>query len=204
MIRDLIATQRRQLADTLAALPEESWDAPTLCDRWRVREVVAHVAMEFRYSAPRFLWHLALARLDFHRLNDRRAAADAAALSSAELVAVIRDNVDHAWKPPVGGYGGALTHETVHALDVMVPLGVEWDVPEATLRAVFDGWSVERARKFFGVDLTGVRLCADDIDWTLGEGEPLSGRASDLLLVLSGRTLPPGRLRGAPAAGFSR
>lgn len=202
-VRPLIAAQRRQLADTLAALPEARWDEPTLCEGWRVREVIAHIAMEYRYSAPRFLWHFALAGFDFHRVNDRRAAVDAAQLSSAELTASIRDNVDHPWKPPGGGYVGALTHETMHALDVVVPLGIAWDLPEATLRPVLDDWSIDRGKKFFGVDLSGVRLCADDLEWTLGEGEPLSGRGADLLLVIGGRKLPPGHLRGEPAGRFT-
>ncbi|GAA0262256.1 maleylpyruvate isomerase family mycothiol-dependent enzyme [Cryptosporangium japonicum] len=204
MIRTLIADQRVQLADALATLPDASWDAPTLCDGWRVREVIAHVAMEFRYPVGRFLWHFALAGFNFHRLNDRRAAADAAALSSAELTASIRDNVHHPWKPPGTGYASTLTHETVHALDVMVPLGVHWPVPEPTVRTVLDAWDVEHGQKYFGVDLTGVRLCADDLDWSVGDGEPLSGHATDLLLVLGGRKLPAGRLSGGPAPRFSR
>ncbi|EXG80673.1 maleylpyruvate isomerase family mycothiol-dependent enzyme [Cryptosporangium arvum] len=203
MIRTLIAAQRVQLADTLTSLPEASWDAPTLCDGWRVREVIAHVAMEFRYPAGRFFWHFALAGFNFHRLNDRRAAADAAALSSAELTASIRDNVHHPWKPPGTGYPTTLTHETVHALDVMVPLGVDWPVPEPTVRAVLDAWDVEHGQKYFGVDLTGVRLCADDLDWSVGDGEPLSGHATDLLLVLAGRKVPAGHLTGASAPRFS-
>ena len=196
-LRAAIAAQRLQLADTLAALPEERWDAPTLCAGWRVREVIAHVTMAFRYSPAQFFWHFALARGNFNRLADRRARADAAALTAEELTASVRNNVHHPWKPPGGGYAGALTHDTVHALDIAVPLDLDWPVPEATLRAVLDGWSAERGRKVFGVDLTGIQLCADDLDWTLGDGEPLRGKGTDLLLFLCGRTLPPGRLRGA-------
>ncbi|WIM93630.1 maleylpyruvate isomerase N-terminal domain-containing protein [Actinoplanes oblitus] len=38
-----IAAQRGDLAEMLAGLSEEQWDAGTLCAGWRVREVVAHV-----------------------------------------------------------------------------------------------------------------------------------------------------------------
>ena len=57
--------------------------------------------------------------------------------------------------------------------------------------------------KFFGVDLEGVALHADDLDWSYGVGDPLHGSAQDLLLVAFGRKLPPGRLRGAPRARFA-
>jgi len=33
------------LAVILAGLSPEAWDAPTLCQGWRVREVVAHITM---------------------------------------------------------------------------------------------------------------------------------------------------------------
>jgi hypothetical protein len=57
--------------------------------------------------------------------------------------------------------------------------------------------------KFFGVNLEGIQLRADDLDWTFGSGTPLSGTAQDLLLVLCGRTSPSGHLRGEPAQRFT-
>ena len=39
----LARDERTELADLLADLTPDQWDAPTLCERWRVREVVAHV-----------------------------------------------------------------------------------------------------------------------------------------------------------------
>ncbi|TQS44403.1 maleylpyruvate isomerase family mycothiol-dependent enzyme [Cryptosporangium phraense] len=198
----IIAAQRARLADTLAALPESRWNEPTLCAGWRVREVIAHVTMPFRYSTRQFLWHFALAGGNFTRLSNRRATADAATLSATQLTAAVRDNANHPWKPPGGGLPGALTHDTVHALDVTIALGLDWTVPAETLRPVLDGWSVERGQKIFGVDLTGVRLVADDLDWSAGDGEPLTGSGSALLMVLAGRRLPAGHLHGAPAGAF--
>ena len=49
-IRDMIAAERAELAEMLAGLPAPRWDEPTLCAGWRVREVVAHITMPFRYS----------------------------------------------------------------------------------------------------------------------------------------------------------
>jgi hypothetical protein len=58
--------------------------------------------------------------------------------------------------------------------------------------------------KFFGVELAGIELRADDLDWTYGSGAPLVGNAQDLLLVICGRHLPPGRLRGEASARFTK
>jgi uncharacterized protein (TIGR03083 family) len=195
-IRAMIAAQRRELAELLAGLPERDWDAATLCEGWRVREVVAHMTMPFRTSLPGFVLAMLKARGDVNRMADTTARRDAGAMSSGELVASMRDNAEHAWKPPGGGFVGALSHEVIHGLDITVALGIDKPVPTERMRVVLDGINA-RSVGFFGVDLDGVRLVADDLDWTYGDGEPLHGSAQDLLLVLCGRKLPAGHLTGA-------
>jgi uncharacterized protein (TIGR03083 family) len=203
-IREAIAAERRDLADLFGGLPGETWDVPTLCAGWRVREVVAHMTMPFRLSLAGFAGGMIRARGNFDRMADRTARRDAAAMSPAELVTMMRDNAAHPWKPPGGGYSGPLTHDVVHGLDVTVALGLDRRVPEERLRPVLDGLRASRARRYFGVDLTGVELRADDLDWSLGSGTVLSGRAQDLLLVVCGRRLPAGLLRGEPSDRFVR
>jgi uncharacterized protein (TIGR03083 family) len=201
-IRAAIAGERADLADILAGLPAGDWDKPSLCAGWRVREVVAHITMPFRYSTPQFLLGMVKARGKFDRFADLAARRDAAALSAAELTAGLRDNVDHGWKPPGGGYEGALSHDVIHGLDITVALGIDRTVPADRLRHIL-GDLKPRQLKYFGVDLTGIELRATDLDWIFGTGEALSGAAQDLLLILSGRSLPPGHLAGPAAARFT-
>jgi len=203
-VRDMIAAQRAELAEVLAGLPAPRWDEPTLCAGWRVREVVAHITMPFRYGRGRFGLELAKSRGRFNEMADRVARRDAAAMSPAELAGAVRSNVGHPWKPPGGGYTGALAHDLIHGLDITVPLGIARPVPEERLRLILPGSLTDRSVRFFGVDLGEVELRACDMDWTLGSGTPLEGAGADLLLVLSGRTLPAGRLTGEPSARFSR
>ncbi|WP_406229581.1 hypothetical protein [Nocardia sp. NBC_01009] len=63
--------------------------------------------------------------------------------------------------------------------------------------------SVLGASPFFGVDLDGIELRADDMDFSYGAGSVLAGSAQNLLLVLCGRTLPAGSLRGETAQRFT-
>ncbi|WP_274912862.1 maleylpyruvate isomerase family mycothiol-dependent enzyme [Streptomyces sp. WZ-12] len=200
-IRAAIAAERRELAHLLDALAPEQWDALTLCTGWRVREVAAHMSMGFRYPFPRVVAEVVRAR-GLHRMTDRLARKDAAALPPAALAAALRDHAHHPWTPPVGGFTAALGHDVLHGLDIAVPLGLDRRVPEDRLRVLLDGLT-PRGMKFFGVDLDGVALHADDLDWSYGTGDPLRGSAQDLLLVAFGRKLPPGRLRGAPRARFA-
>ena len=198
-----IAAERRDLARVLSDLPASAWDAETLCAGWRVREVVAHMTMPFRYSAARFAAELARSGGRFNAMSDRIARRDAAAVSAADLLSILQDNATNPWKPPGGGYLGALTHDVIHGLDITVPLGIGRRVPADRLRAVLDAIAAPKARKHFGTDLSGVRLRAEDIDWASGSGQQLSGTAQDLALVLCGRKLPPGRLHGEHAARFT-
>ncbi len=204
-IRDMIAAQRAELAEILTGLPEPGWDEPTLCAGWRVREVVAHITMPFRYGRGRFALELARSRGRFNEMADRLARRDAAAMSSAELAGAVGANVGHPWQPPGGGAAGALAHDLIHGLDITVPLGLAvLPVPEERLRPVLPASLTDRSVKFFGTDLDGIELRASDMDWSLGSGAPLEGAAADLLLVLCGRMLPPGRLAGEPSARFTQ
>ena len=198
-----IAAERRELAAILGGLPPESWDSPTLCAGWRVREVVAHITMPFRYRPPRFAFEMIRSRGNFNRMADRCARRDAAA-PPAQLAAALRDNERNPWKPPGGGYHGALTHDVIHGLDITVALGLDRQVPADRLGIVLAGITAATSMRFFGTDLDGIELRADDLDWSFGSGAPVSGSAQDLALVVCGRALPPGHLRGEPSARFTR
>ncbi|WP_218639324.1 maleylpyruvate isomerase family mycothiol-dependent enzyme [Streptomyces sp. IMTB 2501] len=190
-----IAAERLELADFFEALTPAQWDASSLCAGWRVREVVAHMSMGFRHPTARVLRELVKARGSLHRMTDRLARRDAAAHPDAVLAAFLRTHAHHPWTPPIGGLAAALGHDVVHGLDVTVALGLDRQVPEDRLRILLDAID-PRAFRVFGTDLTGVRLCADDLDWSFGSGTPLYGRGQDLLLIAYGRGLPAGRLRG--------
>ncbi|MCE4946844.1 MULTISPECIES: maleylpyruvate isomerase family mycothiol-dependent enzyme [Streptomyces] len=201
-IRAAIAAERRELADLLDTLTPAQWDAPSLCAGWRVREVAAHMSLGFRRPLRTLAVELLKARGSLDRMTDRCARQDAAALTPAALAAALRDHAHHPWTPPVGGLAAALGHDVVHGLDIAVPLGLDRRVPEDRLRVLLDGLT-PRGTKFFGADLDGVALHADDLDWSYGTGTALRGAAQDLLLVAFGRKLPPGRLHGAPQARFA-
>jgi uncharacterized protein (TIGR03083 family) len=178
--------ERERLADLYAALGPEQWAAPSLCDGWRVREVVAHVTMPYRHSAFRVLWGIAAARGDFNRFADRIAHADTAAHTDAELLATLRANVAHPWRPPGGGQAGALSHDVIHGLDVTEALGLP-RTPADRVRLVL-GSATPRMLAYFGSDLSGTRLVATDTDLALGEGpRVVELPAVDLLLRVTGR-----------------
>jgi uncharacterized protein (TIGR03083 family) len=197
-----IAEEYRALADLLEASGPAVWDAPSLCEGWRTREVVAHMTMPARYSGPSFMAELEAAGGDFTRLSGTVAARDGA-LPPASLLEDLRSEVLHGWQPPGGGMEGALTHCVIHGLDIVEAVPLERRVPDERIVRVLGTIAAPGAPNFFGVDLKGVELRADDLEWCYGSGAPVSGRAQALALVVCGRLLPPGRLDGEGAARFT-
>jgi uncharacterized protein (TIGR03083 family) len=198
----MIAAERGDMAALLRGLPEQSWNAPSLCAGWRVREVVAHMTMVYRYSPVRFFTELAKSRGRIAQMADRCARRDASG-SPSVLVSSMAENAASVRKPAGMGYEGGLIHDVIHGLDVTVPLGLDRQVPKETLRAVLTGVTKPKPLKHFGTDLSGVELRADDLDWSFGSGTPVSGSAQDLALVICGRKLPAGRLRGEASSRFT-
>ncbi|MGY1774847.1 maleylpyruvate isomerase family mycothiol-dependent enzyme [Geodermatophilus sp. SYSU D00804] len=180
------------LADLLASGPAGTWDAPSLCAGWQVRHVVAHVTMPARLSAEQFGAEMAAAGGDFARLSDTVADRDAS-LPAAELLDALRSPVLHGWQPPGGGAAGALSHAVIHSLDVTVALGRPPVAPAGAVVAVLDRLAAADGA-VFGLDLTGVRLEAADTAWSRGDGEVVRADSGPLVALLSGRTLPDGRV----------
>jgi uncharacterized protein (TIGR03083 family) len=179
------------LADLLAAAPESTWDAASLCEGWQVRHVVAHVTMPARLTPEQFGAELAAAGGDFGVLSDTVAARDAG-LPVAEHLAALRSPALHAWQPPGGGAAGALSHAVIHSLDVTVALGRPPVAPLAAVVAVLDQLTAAQGA-YFGLDLSGVQLVADDIEWSWGSGEKVRADSGSLVSLLGGRRLPDGR-----------
>jgi uncharacterized protein (TIGR03083 family) len=197
-LQPAVAAELGGLADLLAAATDAQWDTPSLCEGWRVREVIAHLTMAARYSEAEFMAELQRCGFDFTRLSNEVAGRDAR-LPAGELVGSLRSEVMRHWTPPGGGYHGALNHVVIHGLDVTEPLGVPRRCPDETIRVVLDDLAGGGAAHF-GTEIEGRELRASDLDWSRGSGAVLRGEAADLALAMCGRTVPDGRLEGEPLA----
>ena len=83
----VIAGQRRALVELLADLDQDEWERPSLCEQWRIRDVVGHLALT--PQSPGVVHILALglrARGNFDAVNRDLAVAHAAR-TPAELLA---------------------------------------------------------------------------------------------------------------------
>jgi uncharacterized protein (TIGR03083 family) len=186
-----VAPTFKGLAELLTASAVDTWDAPSLCERWLVRHVIAHVTMPVRLTPEQYGAEMAAAGGDFTALSDTVATRDAS-LPVADLLDQLRSPILHAWQPPGGGAAGALNHAVIHSLDVTIAVDRPAVPPAEAVTAVLDQLTGARGT-WFGIDLTGVRLEAADTDWSWGNGRLVRADSGSLVALLSGRALPDGR-----------
>lgn len=177
--------QRAHLAETLAALTPQQWSQPSLCEGWRVREVVAHITLPYRHSGMRVLGGIVAARGRFNVFADRIARRDTRRLTDSELQDSLARNIENPWRPPGGGQAGALSHDVIHGLDITEPLALPGP-PVSRIHTVLRHVG-KRQLDYFGADLSRIRLHATDCDFSIGDGETVPMSAKDILLIVTGR-----------------
>ena len=192
-----VATVRTELADQLASLPDDSWDRPSLCNGWRVRDVVAHMTLPERFS--RGLNPLARAGFSLRRMIRDDAVARGSA-PVADVLAAFRAGIERQTTPPGRRPQHVLDDTYVHARDVRRPLDLvappgsptlDSDVLVGILAALAADRSLGVARR-----VTGLRLVATDVDWARGTGSEVVGPAEALALVMTGRPAGLAELSG--------
>jgi uncharacterized protein (TIGR03083 family) len=184
---EVIAAERRGLADQLDGLTPEQWATQSLCDAWTVRGVVAHLVMAHKVSIPRFTVAIARARGSFARANVTLTAREAEH-PTAELIADLRRFADSHFKPPGFGSEAPLTDILIHGQDIRIPLGLDTPGPIEPWRDALDFLVTPKARRGFSAQaLPAVQLRATDLDWTHGSGDEVSGPAIALALAIMGR-----------------
>jgi uncharacterized protein (TIGR03083 family) len=185
-VDEAVSAERRRLADFVAVLPDEQWAAPSLCAAWTVRDVVAHLTVTTRVTGLRVLRAAVRARGDFDRVAVALAAERAAAHSTAELVAQLRESADSTRRIVGSGPMDPLMDLVIHAQDTARPLRRSYVSPPDVVAACL---AYVATNAFMGGPgrLAGVRLVSTDTGWTLGDGADLRGPDVDLLLVAAGR-----------------
>lgn len=187
--------ERTRLADLLESLEPAQWDVPSLCAGWRVREVAAHVIGTSDYSMAGMLVGVIRARGDFDRLVDRL-ARDQGARPTDEIVQRYRRNATSRRKPPVVKPLDPLMDVLIHSQDIAIPLDRDFPMPVEPARAVARhvwtrGFPFDAQRKF-----AGIRFEATDVDYTVGDGTPVTGPISGIVLTMTGRRAGGEQLSG--------
>lgn len=185
---------RRALADDLAGLAASDWARPTLCGRWDVEQVVAHLTAAASTSQLAWLRSIVLSGFRPAVHNERRLRkhlGEDLAQTLARFRAVMTSTV-----APSKDLAAYLGEVLVHGEDIRRPLGIGGtvDIDAATQVAHF------YARRDFAVNsktvAAGVRLRAIDGPFEYGDGPEVSGPTLALLMVMAGRPTHLAQLTG--------
>ena len=201
-VQALAAAERRDLASLLETLSPEDWEAPTLCARWRVRDVVAHLLSYEDLGVTGLARLFVRGRFLFDRINDV-GVSDLRSRTPADLVALLREH-----STPRGltaSFGGrvALVDGLIHAQDIRRPLGLPREVPPDRLRVALPfALTAPPIRGLWHV--RGVRVVATDLDWSAGRGPEARGPGEAVLLAIAGRRGVASELSGPGAATLVR
>jgi uncharacterized protein (TIGR03083 family) len=175
---------RAALAEDLAGLTDAQWTQPSLCGRWTVEEVVAHLTAVASTGTLRWIVSAAGARFDFDRHNARR-LADHRGATPAETLGRFRRVIGSTTAP--GPAAAMLGEVIVHAQDIRRPLGLEEVPPVEAVTMVADFY----ARKNFAVPsrtaIEGLRVAATDGPFAAGSGPEVRGTTLALTMAMAGR-----------------
>lgn len=191
----LAHAERAALADDLADLDGTQWAQPSLCGRWVVQDVVAHLTAAASVGTVRWVASMLAARFDPAVHNDRRLAEHRGA-TPAETLDRFRQVLTST--TAASGHTAAWLGEVVvHAQDIRRPLGLP---RTPSVEAV-----TEVARFFALRDFTvagrtavdGLRLEATDGPFSTGDGPEVNGTTLALTMAMAGRTAYCDDLTGA-------
>ena len=191
---EAIHTERARLLTDLEGLTEAQWSTPSLCHRWTVEDVVAHLTAAATTGRWAWLRSIVGARLDPAVHNDRR-LAERRGRTPAQTLEAFRAVVT-ARTAPTGDLWAWLGEVVVHATDIREPLGISSVPATAAVAAVAQGY----AGKNFAVESRTVardlRLVAHDSEFRAGAGPTVEGTTLDLVLAMAGRPSAAARLTG--------
>ena len=177
--------ERVEFASFLERLTPRQWDSPTLCDKWRVREVAVHTVSYDELATRGLVRRFLKGRLNTDRIN-AIGVADYADRTTDQIVAMIRANTEPTGL--TGGFGGriALTDGMIHQQDIRRSIGLPRTIDPERLRTALD--FARFAPTLRGAWLArGVRLVATDLDWAFGKGPEVRGSGEALLMAMAGR-----------------
>ncbi|MFC4002821.1 maleylpyruvate isomerase family mycothiol-dependent enzyme [Prauserella oleivorans] len=180
-----IHTERARLADDLAGLTDEQWARQSLCGRWTVEEVLAHLTAAASTTRLRWIRSVLAARFDFDLHNERRLREHRGATPGETLArfrAVVTSTTAASGHTPAW-----LGEVVVHGEDIRRPLGLHGSPDVAAVTEV--------ARFFASRDFTvpsrsaveGLRLAATDGPFESGSGPLVRGTTLALTMAMAGR-----------------
>lgn len=199
-LKAMAHAERADLAEFLATLTPDQWNAQSLCTKWSVKDVVAHV---ISYEELGFVELLKRFAKGWVVRANQVGVDEFSQLSPQELIDYLNRHLD-----PSGltaGFGGmiALVDGTVHHQDIRRALNQPRTVPTDRLARILP-LIPGNPRLGAGRRIRGLRLRATDLDWTHGDGPEVTGPGEALMMAMTGRPAALDDLEGSGKAKLAQ
>jgi len=194
--RRLHDDENDDLSAYLHSLVAADWERPSLCDGWRVRDVVGHILYGNEQRLSTLPFRLARYGFSSDRSGKAYSIARAEGRTPAELLHAFDDRDPWAGTCRVFPPRLVLLDRLVHHQDIRRALGHERSVPEERVAAVLD--ATPRLGSVFGAKrrTKDLRFEATDLDWSWGDGAVVTGPGEALVMAMLGRAQPLDELAG--------
>jgi uncharacterized protein (TIGR03083 family) len=193
-----VHAERKALAADLRKLSAEDWDRPSLCSRWTVRDVLAHMTSAARLTPPAFFGKLIGSGFSFDKVQEKGVAAERGATPADTLANF--ESVLTSVKHPPGPNQTWLGETIVHSEDIRRALGIQHEYPTdavVTVAGFYQGSNLLIGSKN---RIAGLTLRATDADWTHGTGPEVCGPILSLVMAMTGREVADDDLTGEGVA----
>jgi uncharacterized protein (TIGR03083 family) len=177
--------ERASLADDLVTLNETQWAQRSLCGRWTVEDVVAHLTAAASIGPLRWVASVLGARFDFDLHNDRRLAEHRGATPHETFQRFRR--IVGSTTSTFGPTAAWLGEVVVHAQDIRRPLGLERTPSIEAVTAVAHFYAHRDFTVASRSAIQGLRLEATDGPFATGAGPLVSGTTLALTMAMAGR-----------------
>jgi uncharacterized protein (TIGR03083 family) len=181
----LAHAERGALAEDLALLSAEQWRHRTLCAKWDIEEVVAHLTAAASLNQWRWLRSMLGARFrpDVH---NRRRLAEHRGDTPAETLARFRAVIASTTAPSahIAAYLGEIV---VHTQDIRQPLGTAQVPGLDALTPVAEFFAERNFAVASRSRVADLQLRADDGPFTAGSGALVTGSTLALVMAMAGR-----------------
>jgi uncharacterized protein (TIGR03083 family) len=192
-----VHAERAALAADLDTIDDQQWAAQSLCPKWTVRDVLAHMTATAKITSPLFFAKMAGSAFSLKKLQEKDIATERGS-SAAETLARFKAQVNSSKHPP--GPGDSWLGEViVHSEDIRRPLGISRQYPKDAVVEVADFYKGSNLVIGAKNRIAGLELRATDADWSQGEGPEVIGPILSLLLAMAGRQAAIGDLTGPGA-----
>ncbi len=181
----LVHAERAALAEDLGTLDGTQWRAQSLCGKWSVQEVVAHLSAAASVGRIRWFRSVLGARFDFNLHNQRR-LAEHLGHSPRDTLTEFR-RIIRSTTAPMGPTAAWLGEVIVHSADIRRPLAIG-NTP--ALEAATEVARFYASRDFAVPSHSAtkdLRLEATDGPFTAGEGATVRGTTLALIMAMAGR-----------------